>query len=116
MTPFLRWGVFNFSILGLFLHGSITGYALSLNIGLFFLWVTAIIGLLLLIQDEGMLHKSMSQGKPVKLIPRFIDVPFDLVVVGSLAAFGYFALAGLYLLQMLAMDKVRKVVKTIGWD
>ena len=108
----IRWAALNFSIVGAFLYGTIYNIEGFLNIGVFMLWFTAIIGLLLFSKDSA---KRMLEDKPnwTPSVSPWVDVTFDVIVLGMLLFYGYIWLSAFYLIHIYGLMEFRKNIKLI---
>jgi len=108
-----RWFIVNFGILFMFVYSHEYMHEGFMAFSVFLYWLAAVYGVLLyLVKDE--VIKSHPQ-RPVRSIPRWFDIFYDIVVTFLLVFYGYTILASFYFLHIGGMDyyftRVLKIIE-----
>ena len=113
-----KWAVLNGGMLGMFLYGSIaetSGLQEGLlNISVFMLWVTSIVGLFgfMDIMAE-VVVKDKKAYEEIFSVPKLIDNIFDVFVLLCLVYFGFFILAFIYGAHILGTNQLREGISKL---
>lgn len=104
----LRWAIINSLILAMFILGNIYSIEWMLTVATILLWLTAIVGILLLITyifATKVFIDAARKSKPFS-VPYIVDLSYDAITLFAMLYFGFIWLSFGYLLQMLSLALV----------
>lgn len=110
MKIFLKWAFFNSLMVVPFVYGHYYNVEWAINIGLFFAWVTAIIGTLLIFTDVKSIDKIDNKLNEPSKIYQIYNFLFDLCFLMFIVGLGYIWLGIFYLLHMFGVYIFRKQI------
>lgn len=102
----LRWAVVNFTVIAFFVAGNLQNTAWMLNIAVFMLWITAIIGTIAAFIPEIFVESIVESGEAesFRSIPKHIDQTYDIIVTLIIISFGYTFLGVVYLFHIIGLS------------
>lgn len=109
----LRWVFLNGCVLGSFIAGQFFGIEWAMNIALFMLWLTAIIGSIFVFVPKGTMNEVMKSSKISFPVPFWADVTYDAVMLLLIASQGMFVLGVFYFLHIIGLKNVRDYISRV---